>query len=120
MSRRRFAGPKRKRRGRRKRIQEVSAAILEKNTPAAVAAQLKRQVADISSHLLMTFEEITLLHRLTEHLSISKSVTDLCELSVNWLADVIPAKVRRDLVRLGGRPARASTRSATTPTASRC
>ena len=40
----------------------------------------------------MTFEEITLLHRLTEHLSISKSVTDLCSLSVNWLADVIPAK----------------------------
>ena len=40
----------------------------------------------------MTFEEITLLHRLTEHLSISKSVTKLCELSVQWLADVIPAK----------------------------
>ena len=56
------------------------------------AAQLKRQMADISSHLLMTFEEITLLHRLTEHLSISQSVTDICELSVNWLGDVIPAK----------------------------
>ena len=55
-------------------------------------AQMKRQLADISSHLLMTFEEITLLHRLTEHLSISKSVTDICELSVNWLGDVIPAK----------------------------
>ena len=55
-------------------------------------AQLKRQLADLSSHLLTTFEEITLLHRLTEHLSISKSVTDLCGLSVQWLADVVPAK----------------------------
>ena len=62
-------------------------------------------MADISSHLLMTFEEITLLHRLTEHLSISKSVTDICELSVNWLGDVIPAKcvaIWFELARLHG------------------
>ena len=49
-------------------------------------------MADLSSHLLTTFEEITLLHRLTEKLSISKSVTDLCGLSVQWLAEVVPAK----------------------------
>jgi putative nucleotidyltransferase with HDIG domain len=71
---------------------EVSAAIVEKTALVQSTAQLKRQMADISSHLLMTFEEITLLHRLTEHLSISESVTDICELSVNWLGDVIPAK----------------------------
>jgi len=71
---------------------ETSAAILEKATLQTSTAQLKRQMADISSHLLMTFEEITLLHRLTEHLSISKSVSDICELSVNWLGDVIPAQ----------------------------
>lgn len=73
-------------------ILEVCAAIAEKTTLQQSSVQLKRQLADISSHLLMTFEEITLLHRLTEHLSIAKSVTDLCSLSVNWLADVIPAK----------------------------
>jgi putative nucleotidyltransferase with HDIG domain len=71
---------------------ETSAAIFEKAALQASTAQLKRQMADISSHLLMTFEEITLLHRLTEHLSISKSVADICELSVNWLGDVIPAQ----------------------------
>ena len=75
-----------------KALQELSAAVAEKAASQQAAAQLKRQMADISSHLLMTFEEITLLHRLTEHLSISKSVTDICELSVNWLGDVIPAK----------------------------
>ena len=73
-------------------------------------AQLKRQLADISSHLLMTFEEITLLHRLTEHLSISKSVTDICELSVNWLADVIPAKSVAIWFESTGHLARASMR----------
>ena len=75
-----------------KAVQELSAAILEKYVLQQTNAQVKRQMADISSHLLMTFEEITLLHRLTEHLSISKSVTDICELSVNWLGEVIPAK----------------------------
>jgi putative nucleotidyltransferase with HDIG domain len=73
-------------------IHEVAAAITEKMALQQNTVQLKRQLADISSHLLMTFEEITLLHRLTERLSIAKSVTDLCSLSVNWLADVIPAK----------------------------
>ncbi len=75
-----------------KAIQEVAAAIAERVELQQSSAQMKRQLADISSHLLMTFEEITLLHRLTEHLSISKSVTDICEMSVNWLGDVIPAK----------------------------
>jgi putative nucleotidyltransferase with HDIG domain len=73
-------------------LQEVCSAILDRTTLQESAAQLKRQMADISSHLLMTFEEITLLHRLTEHLSISQSVTDICDMSVNWLGDVIPAK----------------------------
>jgi len=73
-------------------VMEVSAAISEKTALQQNSVQLKRQLADISSHLLMTFEEITLLHRLTEHLSIAKSVTDLCSMSVNWLSDVIPAK----------------------------
>ncbi len=75
-----------------KAIQELSSALAEKASLQQATTQTKRQLADISSHLLMTFEEITLLHRLTEHLSISQSVTDICELSVNWLGDVIPAK----------------------------
>jgi HD-GYP domain-containing protein (c-di-GMP phosphodiesterase class II) len=73
-------------------VLEVSSAVAEKTAMQQTTQQLKRQLADLSSHLLTTFEEITLLHRLTEHLSISKSVTDLCGLSVGWLADVIPAR----------------------------
>jgi HD-GYP domain-containing protein (c-di-GMP phosphodiesterase class II) len=73
-------------------VQEVASAVVEKAALQQSQAQLKRQLADLSSHLLTTFEEITLLHRLTEKLSISKSVTDLCGLSVQWLAEVVPAK----------------------------
>jgi HD-GYP domain-containing protein (c-di-GMP phosphodiesterase class II) len=66
--------------------------LVEKSATQLQAHQLKRQVAEISSHLLNTFEEITLLHRLTEQLSLAKSVVKLCELSVRWLSDVIPAR----------------------------
>ncbi len=70
---------------------ETSQAIVEKSLLIQSTGQLKLQLADLSSHLLSTFEEITLLHRLTEQLSISKSVTEICSLSVAWLSDVIPA-----------------------------
>jgi len=70
----------------------MSQMLVEKSTTQQHEHQLKRQVAEISSHLLNTFEEITLLHRLTEQLSLAKSVVTLCELSVRWLSEVIPAK----------------------------
>ena len=71
---------------------QISLATMERIASQQHAAQLKKQVAEISSHLLNTFEEITLLHRLTEHLSLSKSVVKLCELSARWLSDVIPSR----------------------------
>ena len=70
----------------------MSQLLVEKSTTQQHEHQLKQQVAEISSHLLNTFEEITLLHRLTEQLSLAKSVVTLCELSVRWLSEVIPAK----------------------------
>jgi HD-GYP domain-containing protein (c-di-GMP phosphodiesterase class II) len=73
-------------------VVRMSTAVVEKLATQQTSLQLKKQVAEISSHLLNTFEEITLLHRLTEHLSLSKSITELCQLSVRWLADVIPAE----------------------------
>jgi len=73
-------------------VMQISQTMMEKLATQQHAAQLKKQVAEISSHLLNTFEEITLLHRLTEQLSLSKSIVKLCELSVRWLSEVIPAK----------------------------
>jgi putative nucleotidyltransferase with HDIG domain len=73
-------------------VLRMSTAVSEMLATQQSSLQLKKQVAEVSSHLLNTFEEITLLHRLTEHLSLSKSVVELCDLSVRWLADVIPAK----------------------------
>ena len=104
-----------------KALHEFSAAILEKNSQQQSSAQIKRQMADISSHLLMTFEEITLLHRLTEHLSISKSVTDICELVGQLAGRRDPGRSRlRSGSDSAGHLRRASTRSPATPTATPC
>ncbi|MEM9185771.1 MAG: HD-GYP domain-containing protein [Planctomycetota bacterium] len=54
--------------------------------------QLKAQLTDVSSHLLSTFEELSMLHRLTERLSLSSSESELCELALHWLSDIVPAE----------------------------
>ncbi len=57
----------------------------------AKAFAQKQQLEDVSSHLLSTFEELSVLHRLTERISIASSESELSELAIQWLADVIPA-----------------------------
>lgn len=54
--------------------------------------QIKSQLTDVSAHLLSTFEELSMLHRLTERLSLSSSETELCGLALQWLADIVPAE----------------------------
>lgn len=49
------------------------------------------RLTDVSDRLIATFEELNLLHRLTEQLSVDRSVRDLCNEVVNWLAEVIPS-----------------------------
>lgn len=45
-----------------------------------------------STQLMNTFEEITLLHRLIQQLSLSGGVHELCEMVAQWLDDVLPAE----------------------------
>ena len=71
---------------------ELSRAICANATQAVALEAQKTQLADVSSHLLSTFEELSMLHRLTERLSIASSEVELGELAIQWLADVIPAE----------------------------
>jgi HD-GYP domain-containing protein (c-di-GMP phosphodiesterase class II) len=73
-------------------IQRVAEAFIENQSSHRTIAELERQFADVSSQLLNTFEEIALLHRLTQHLSLSKDIHELVELAAIWLADVVPAE----------------------------
>lgn len=55
------------------------------------AGEARREVAQLSKHIGATFEEITLIHRLTQNLSISQKPTLLGLQALEWLLDVIPA-----------------------------
>lgn len=52
----------------------------------------QEELLEASAHLVSTYEEISLLHRLTEHLSITSGEVELAALAIGWLADVVPAE----------------------------
>lgn len=56
------------------------------------AAQLESQVNELSSHLAATYEEITLIYRLTQNLKLTSDDEELARMALGWLADVVPAE----------------------------
>ncbi|MEX0676684.1 MAG: HD-GYP domain-containing protein [Pirellulales bacterium] len=53
---------------------------------------LDREVRDLSLNLLSTYEEISLIYRLTQNLKLTSKDEELAELALEWLADVLPAQ----------------------------
>jgi putative nucleotidyltransferase with HDIG domain len=49
------------------------------------------EARNLSVNLASTYEEISLLYRLTQHLKISESDEDLGRVALEWLAEVLPA-----------------------------
>ena len=56
------------------------------------AERLSGEVEQVTSHLLASYEEISLLYNLTQNLKISRSSTDLAQMALEWLAAVVPAE----------------------------
>ena len=54
--------------------------------------QLEREVEDLSINLSSTYEEISLIYRLTQNLKLSRRDEELGRLALVWLADVLPAE----------------------------
>lgn len=55
-------------------------------------AQLEQEAGQLSKQIGATFEEITLIHRLTQNLSISQKPTLLGLQALEWLLEVVPAQ----------------------------
>jgi len=53
---------------------------------------LSRDVRDLTLNLSATYEEISLIYRLTQNLKLTSRSDELAELAVQWLADVVPAE----------------------------
>lgn len=58
----------------------------------ARTAQLEAQVNELSSHLAATYEEITLIYRLTQNLKLTSNDQELVRMALGWLSDVLPAE----------------------------
>lgn len=69
----------------------LAAALAEAHAARSATMLTKRQLSDVSSQLLATFDELNLLHQLTEWLSLGRNEQDLTEQAVQWLGEVIPA-----------------------------
>jgi HD-GYP domain-containing protein (c-di-GMP phosphodiesterase class II) len=54
--------------------------------------KLEREVEKLSDNLATTYEEICLLHGLTQNLRISADDEHLCRLVLDWLLDCLPAQ----------------------------
>jgi putative nucleotidyltransferase with HDIG domain len=53
---------------------------------------LDREVRDLSLNLSSSYEEISLIYRLTQNLKLTSKDEELAELALEWLADVLPAQ----------------------------
>ena len=71
-------------------LQQIGMLLLDKWSSQTQGRKLEHEVEQITSHLLTTYEEISLLHRLTQNLKISRGEAQLGQLALEWLADVLP------------------------------
>ena len=53
---------------------------------------LEAEAGNLSVNLASTYEEISLLYRLTQNLKISASEEDLGRIALEWMSDVVPAQ----------------------------
>lgn len=73
-------------------VQQMGCLLVEHTAATSQAAKLKYQLTNVSQHLLQTFDELNLLHRINERLSLTNDESQLLDLAVEWLSDVLPTE----------------------------
>ena len=73
-------------------LQRVGDLVLGHLAEQDRARGLEEEAQSLSVHLASTYEEISLLYRLTRNLKISKSEEDLGRVALEWLEEVLPAE----------------------------
>jgi len=66
--------------------------LIEQQLGRREVKRLRSEVEQITTQMLDTYEEITLLHRLTQNLKISRRDTELGRLALEWLSAVMPVE----------------------------
>lgn len=73
-------------------VEQLSHVLVQQHAAKAENEKLKHQLTNVSQHLLQTFDELNLLHRINERLSLSNDEAQLLELAIEWLSNVLPAE----------------------------
>ncbi len=73
-------------------LQHTCELILDYLESRQCIRNLQEETSSLSVHLAGTYEEISLLYRLTQNLKISKSDEELGRITLKWLEEVLPAK----------------------------
>ena len=72
-------------------LQRVADLAIENAGARQRIQSLQKETNSLSVNLASTYEEISLLYRLTQNLKISKSDEDLGRVVLEWMQDVVPA-----------------------------
>jgi len=70
----------------------LAESVVVQSRTALRIAELEDETAKLSDHLASTYEEISLLYRLTQNLRISASDEELGRVALEWLGEVVPAR----------------------------
>jgi putative nucleotidyltransferase with HDIG domain len=73
-------------------LERLAALTLSKLTADVRIEQLEQENEKLSAQIGSTFEEISLIYRLTQNLKISRNKEDLSRMALDWLTDVLPAQ----------------------------
>ncbi|MEN6452572.1 MAG: HD-GYP domain-containing protein [Thermoguttaceae bacterium] len=92
----------------------ASDVVLDDLRTRAALAAARREAESLSANLASTYEEISLLYRLTQNLKISQSDEDLARVALEWLQEVVPAAglaIGLTPIAVAGKPSVRNTRS---------
>lgn len=73
-------------------VEQLSRLVGDQFAAQQQNVRLKAQLTNVSRQLVQTFDELNLLHRINERLSLANDERDLLELAVDWLSSVLPAE----------------------------
>lgn len=73
-------------------LKRVSDLVLDHDRAKRRAMELQREADSLSINLASTYEEISLLHRLTQNLKLSMTDEDLGRVALEWMKEVVPAE----------------------------
>jgi len=72
-------------------LKRISALVLDGARTRERVQKLQEETNSLSNNLASTYEEISLLYRLTQNLKLSKSDEDLGRIALEWMQEVVPA-----------------------------